>query len=49
MIDNDELSLKIENLNNKKWALRKIKETTVLSDYKPNFSWRNLYHKLCFE
>lgn len=49
MLDNDELSLKIENINNKKWSLRKVKDTTVLSDYKPNFSWRNLYHKLCFE
>jgi len=49
MLNNDELSLKIEKLNNKKWTLRTIKETTVMPDYKSDFSWRKLYHKLCFE
>lgn len=49
MTDNDELSLKIEKLNNKKWSLRSVKNTTVLSDYQDDFSWRKLYHKLCFE
>lgn len=47
--DNDELQLKIEGINNKKWSLRKIRQTTVSEDYQADFSWRKLYHKLCFE
>jgi hypothetical protein len=31
------------------WLLDQVQEQTVQSDYSADFSWRKLFHKLCFE
>ena len=31
------------------FALAEVNSETIYEDYRASFSWRDLYHKLCFE
>lgn len=49
MYENDALLQKHTNLRYGKWSKSVIEKEAVCSDYPDNFSWRQLFHKLCFE
>lgn len=47
--ENDSLLSKHSELRNGKWNLTEISNDSIVKDYPADFSWRQLFHKLCFE
>lgn len=45
----DALLLKHSNIREDKWSYETVVTQTCCPDYPDSFSWRKLFHKLCFE